>query len=1005
MRKNNYLFGAALMAATLATAPTTALLAQDEVAPETVDLEVWYVHGIQGSAQQNVHPTFRVNNLGKAVQNFTVEVTLNDKAAFTEEITLEAPLAYNEWADVTTQQAVTLPFGETSTVGITIKADGDVDETNNSGQTTVEMPSVLEFPYTWNVETCQQDFDAPGGDFWFGLPGWEWNTEQEAFYLYGKGTNWMSDITSQVVDFPADAKVMISFESAISLDGTMTVKVDYGGGEVETLTADLTGNGEFAQYFVSFTAKGPARVAFSPRMNDIMQYGGVYVRNINMLRAQRDMAAGSILQPATSQVALSDEPVSVTVRFRNVSPFDIENPTFCYDAGDGQEVREVYEGTVLGGTSVDYTFTKGFVRTTEGTVRLKAWCEVARDANPDNNSVEKEMTFYVAPSFPYQTTFDEGNDLWSAIGNGAWGFAAMTDGNNVMVGQQGTIVTPAIKMPAGVARVSFYYGSVNRAGANLKLYMGRGTGEADLQEVLFDKDITNGGWLNGYHLLNIEEPGNYYFAFRLEGAQDQVVIDNFKVDAEEDLCMHSVGFDRESGFNLTEAKVTLSYVNHGVTPQKDIAVRYYINSTTENYVEETVTDVVMPGDTLSYTFQKPVDVSATDSVYTVLGQIVTKVGNDQVNDFIQGASIQNFKPLGAPYYYDFADDVRNGQWLMPENDGNKWGIEDYYFTYDGSRALTHHHSQYTYTEPADDWAYSECLELEPGEYYVSFFHRGRTYFSGEEYNQSYELKMGRERTPEAMTIDVARYENVDIYGQSFQRSMARVKITEGGQYYLGFHNFSPANDGETRIDGVSIERVEPGLQLPYASNFAEGTEGWTLYNAGATDYFTKWENVDGMMTVTNAYYVENLLVSPKLAVKAGQTVVVEVEYAIVDDAEVENLALDLYTGELNSDEHMTVVASGAKDQNVLTYQFTADKDQDLYVGLRTNTDIVDGDYGYNAYQVNVKSVKVSLDITDGINTALRQESSSDECFDLQGRRVAQPQRGLYIRNGRKVVVK
>ena len=632
-----------------------------------------------------------------------------------------------------------------------------------------------------------------------------------------------------------------------------------------------------------------------------------------------------------------------------MSPFDIENPTFCYDAGDGQEGRETYEGTVIGGASVDYTFTKGFVRTTEGTVRLKAWCEVARDANPDNNSVEKEMTFYVAPSFPYQTTFDEGNDLWSAIGNGAWGFAAMTDGNNVMVGQQGTIVSPAIKMPAGVARVSFYYGSINRVGANLKLYMGRGTGEADLQEVLFDKDITNGGWLNGYHLLNIEEAGNYYFAFRLEGAQDQVVIDNFKVDAEEDLCMHSVGFDRESGFNLTEAKVTLSYVNHGVTPQKDIVVRYYINSTTENYVEETVEDVVMPGDTLSYTFRKPVDVSATDSVYTVLGQIVTKVGNDQVNDFIQGASIQNFKPLGAPYYYDFADDMRNGQWLMPENDGSRWSIEDYY--------------------------------------------------------QSYELKMGRERTPEAMTIDVARYENIDIYGQSFQRSMARVKITEGGQYYLGFHNFSPANQGETRIDGISIEPVEEGLSLPYASDFANGCEGWTKYNDQANEYFTKWENADAMMTVNNAYYVKNLLVSPKFAVKAGQTVIVEVEYAIVDDADVENLALDLYTGSLNSDEHMTVVASGSKDQSVMTYQFTADKDQDLYVGLRTNTDIVDGDYGYNAYQVNVKSVKLSLDITDGINTALRQESSADECFDLQGRRVAQPQRGLYIQGGRKVVVK
>ena len=48
---------------------------------------------------------------------------------------------------------------------------------------------------------------------------------------------------------------------------------------------------------------------------------------------------------------------------------------------------------------------------------------------------------------------------------------------------------------------------------------------------------------------------------------------------------------------------------------------------------------------------------------------------------------------------------------------------------------------------------------------------------------------------------------------------------------------------------------------------------------------------------------------------------------------------------------------------------------------------------------------LNLDEATDINTVNGEEVMGNDCFDLQGRRVSQPTRGLYIMNGRKVLVK
>ena len=63
---------------------------------------------------------------------------------------------------------------------------------------------------------------------------------------------------------------------------------------------------------------------------------------------------------------------------------------------------------------------------------------------------------------------------------------------------------------------------------------------------------------------------------------------------------------------------------------------------------------------------------------------------------------------------------------------------------------------------------------------------------------------------------------------------------------------------------------------------------------------------------------------------------------------------------------------------------------------------------FHAYLESAGSDALSIaydDETDGIHNVNRNESESSKCYTLSGQQVKQPTRGLYIVNGKKVLVK
>jgi hypothetical protein len=64
------------------------------------------------------------------------------------------------------------------------------------------------------------------------------------------------------------------------------------------------------------------------------------------------------------------------------------------------------------------------------------------------------------------------------------------------------------------------------------------------------------------------------------------------------------------------------------------------------------------------------------------------------------------------------------------------------------------------------------------------------------------------------------------------------------------------------------------------------------------------------------------------------------------------------------------------------------------------------DEDWTAIQAKCPSIEIVTSTSTGISTVKAQKSAAEgEYFNLAGQRVAQPQKGLYIANGKKVMMK
>lgn len=791
-------------------------------AAAATDLAVYYLYSPSPSAALDQHVRFFPFNEGTTTINgFEARVYKDGEFLFSEQVDVTIPKM--DYREVVLSQAIHLEYGEETTISMRMVVPGDSNPSNDSTWFTFTMPPPMDFPFIWTSENCQKYFHT--GDF--GSIDWQWDSYYGAYYMANRASNWMGSLSTDVIPFPAGEAMKCSFEFATSGgDVTLYVTKDYGEGNWELDTVFL---GHSTQDFSPFSyvsyPQGPAIVTFTASLgDDYFADGSIYLRNICFSFAGTDLATDFILSPVGTALVVPTATVAVQARFRNKGSKPIENPLLCYDAGWGV-VRENYTGIIQPGECIDYTFTQTYRVDAVNEQELRVWCEVDGDTDPSNDVLQKTMMYYEAQEFPYETGFDEGNELWSVIDRNGDGqsFEFLPMAGNDMAAVffnyaanevNDVLISPAVRIPTGKHRVAFRFACFNGKGdVRLRLLMGNTPVVEEMSELLMDRSLTNQNWFTGYHLLDIPQSGIYYFAFVAEGRKDAVVIDNFVVNDGEDLGLVNMQFDTESGYNLTETTITVEVANYGVSEQKDIELSYTLMDsiyTPLAIVDEILPFALQPGDTVRYTFQTPVDIAQIGMQYNAMVQFLSDGGDEWVNDELWAFPITNYLPRTVPYLCDFSDNDQVAEWVfttnLPTEYYSGWQIGYTYSAPSPLAVLTHDNWDGI---TADSWAYSDGILLEAGTYLVSYNHRERDYFGGTEYLQSFTVHMGQHRSAKEMTISVDECHNVDIYKEGeFEHREKVVEIEEDGVYFIGFHNISPGNEGKTYIDDIEVVRKE-----------------------------------------------------------------------------------------------------------------------------------------------------------------------------------------------------
>lgn len=982
------------------------------------DLAPWMIKSPCACARQTQGLVVNIYNAGDAPSGgYTVGIKLDGvlvgEKHFDEGIEL--------WGerDVTLDGTVTLEYGKTYKVEAYVETDEpDCNASNNSITNTFTMPAAPEsnYPYIWNDATCQQDFtyDSSGWSV-----AWGFSDEMQAFYISERASNWFGSLsTTKPISFKEGDVVTCSFDYGTSGGPVKLTLAEKGQYSSEPFAEKVLPESlyDFSHATISFVAPGPMTVDFYPELQaDFFSYGSFYIRNICFAPAEPDMETTAVLSPQFPALAASSTPLDVAVRYTNNGAFDITSPKLSYQYGQ-QVVTETYDGVIAAGQSVDYHFSTPILADAlVDEVQFAAWCEAEGDVEASNDRISTAFSIYQPLSFPYTTDFtDLSVNHWSTLdldGNEmSWSFDQVRQYHGpVLMCDYGkfddVLVMPAIEMPAGKCRLTFGYWNTFAA-ARLKVLMGRTPSVSGMTEVLCDYNNQNG--IEGYALIDIKEPGLYYIAFEGIGSADQLLITDVKLDCGNGVVTKSIGYDVISGYSLTTSPVTITVENHGVSEQTGITV--YYGADAHEVVTEVIEQTLKPGESVSYTFQQVADISEYD-IHSIYGGVMPKEGEDD-NYFtsVVGPEITNLEPLHAPYSYGFGDEERNANWTLQSDGeymGDGWNLEIGNF-YANSNHTDIMASCYGYGDDgrmADFWAFSEGIQLEAGVYEVGFYYRGRSYFGGPEYVQDLDVALGQGNNAKAMTVPVVSLRDIDSHGCYFDRYVAYVTIPEDGTWNLGFHDISAANYGEIRIDDVSIRAIEPGLSLPYRSDFSDEAEAQWTFHGNGTWGASQWGYVDG--TLSCAYdgyessFFENLTTSPKLNVLPGQEVTVRVEYN-VGMLQGQRPDLNVYMGKFDSMKQMDVIATLPANKTVAEFTFTAQEADGIYLGIRSATDISEEDSSYYGpfYSIEIKSVEVNYSQPVAIDELPVCEAPA-EYYNLMGQRTGKSNHGVTIlrRNG------
>ena len=226
-------------------------------------------------------------------------------------------------------------------------------------------------------------------------------------------------------------------------------------------------------------------------------------------------------------------------------------------------------------------------------------------------------------------------------------------------------------------------------------------------------------------------------------------------------------------------------------------------------------------------------------------------------------------------------------------------------------------------------------------------------------------------------------------------------VVDGDYSYIGLRS----NSGAMYLSSISItwETGTPDTYSDYCTTVpAPESVSATIASSGYTTFCSpfdlSFENVEGLEAayVVTTSTTSTATLKKVTAVPAGKGVILKGTTGAV------TIPVAEYTGEAIS--NILVGTLTATHVDTETVYVVSDGMFKLFAG----TEIPAGKAYLPASAIGSNAPSLSFDFggeTTGINSVERGAWSVEGCYTLDGRRVAEPTKGLYIVNGKKVVIK
>jgi len=196
----------------------------------------------------------------------------------------------------------------------------------------------------------------------------------------------------------------------------------------------------------------------------------------------------------------------------------------------------------------------------------------------------------------------------------------------------------------------------------------------------------------------------------------------------------------------------------------------------------------------------------------------------------------------VPYFEDFEDAPMplTPPCIAVENVN---GDDDFWYTSDITpfNGTQHIRIDYNWEMDMDDWFYSAPLELVGGEtYIVQFYYTSNS----ESYVEQLEVLWGTQNNSTAM-VNGPIFEDLSIsYGNTYYEGIGYFTPPSDGEYFVGWHGFSIANQFYIYVDDITID-VAPSCLKP---------TGLFVTNPTSSSAFINWTE-NGSATQWNLEYV------------------------------------------------------------------------------------------------------------------------------------------------------